>query len=60
MMEELGSYETWVLTRATRRNIPEYDILHSHRCENLTEDDILHSHHRENFTYFLALTGWAL
>jgi hypothetical protein len=24
-----------VLTRATWRNIPEYDILHSHRRENL-------------------------
>jgi hypothetical protein len=26
---------TTVLTRATRRNIPEDDILHSHRRENL-------------------------
>jgi hypothetical protein len=25
----------WVLTRATRRNIPEDTILHSHRRENL-------------------------
>jgi hypothetical protein len=35
MMEALRSYETSVLTRATQLNIPEYDILHSHRRENL-------------------------
>jgi hypothetical protein len=37
---------TSVLARATRRNIPEDGILHSHRPENLKS--------------YIALTGWAL
>jgi hypothetical protein len=46
MMEALSSSETLVLTRATRRNIPE--------------DGILHNHSRENLKSYIALTAWAL
>jgi hypothetical protein len=45
-MEMLNSSETSVLTRATRRNIPE--------------DGNLHSHRRENLKSYIALIGWAL
>jgi hypothetical protein len=33
--EETRSSETSDITRTTWRHVPEYDILHSHRCENL-------------------------
>jgi hypothetical protein len=35
MKEAPGSFETSILTRVTRRNIPKDTILHSHRRENL-------------------------
>jgi hypothetical protein len=46
MKEALCSSETSILTRPTRRNIPE--------------DANLHSHCRENIKSYIALTGWTL
>jgi hypothetical protein len=46
MKESLSSSETSVLTTATRCNIAEDDILHSHRSENLKS--------------CIELTGWTL
>jgi hypothetical protein len=43
-----------VLTRATRHNIPEDTILHSHRCENLKSYKViwLHTQLREKNIFF--------
>jgi hypothetical protein len=46
MVEAIGSSDRSVLMIATRRNIPE--------------DVILHSHRRENLKSYIALTGWTL
>jgi hypothetical protein len=46
MMAAIRSSETSVLTRATRRNIPE--------------DGIRHSQCRDNLKSYIALAGWTL
>jgi hypothetical protein len=46
MMEAIRSSETLVITRATRCQISEHGILHSHRHKRLKS--------------YISLTGWAL
>jgi hypothetical protein len=43
-MEAICSSETSVNPGATQPHIPEYDILHSHRCENLKSYEVFLVH----------------
>jgi translation initiation factor 6 (eIF-6) len=55
--ERITSIETSVLTRVTRRNIPEDDIVQSQRCENLKSYIVSTPAKKECRSYYLPILG---